>query len=139
MPWLQQLTAVPKLLNVTIDNMYGFHGKNIPNTDLLPLLDLPLGQHLHSALLRVHDVPGIGCTAVVDQGVDWEKSSCSEAGHVACVRAEHPKGVKDFLFREFVNLASVPDERDDSLKYSPVLSLLNVLKVVNKSNCIGGL
>ena len=86
MPWLQQLTAVPEVFYVTTEKVwFPWDGGNIPNTNLLPLLDLPLGQHLHSALLGVHNVPGIGCTAVVDQGVDWEKSSCSEAGHVACV------------------------------------------------------
>ena len=73
---------------------------------------------------------------MVDQRVDREEGACSEAGHVARVRAQHSERVQDLLRGEVLHLAPVSDEQDDGLEDFPVLRLLDVVNVVDKRHGI---
>ena len=73
---------------------------------------------------------------MVDQRVDREESARSEAGHVARVRAQHSERVQDLRRGEVLDLATVPDEADDTLEDFPVLRLLDVVNVVDKRDGI---
>ena len=73
---------------------------------------------------------------MVDQRVDREEGPRSEAGHVACVRAQHSQRVQDLRLREVLDLAPVSEEADDTLEDFPVLRLLDVVNVVDKRDGI---
>ena len=73
---------------------------------------------------------------MVDQRVDREEGPRSEAGHVARVRAQHSERVQDLRRGEVLDLATVPDEADDTLEDFPVLRLLDVVNVVDKRDGI---
>ena len=73
---------------------------------------------------------------MVDQRVDREEGAGSEAGHVARVRAQHSERVQDLRRGEVLDLATVPDEADDTLEDFPVLRLLDVVNVVDKRDGI---